>query len=44
MSQETFFGDDSLEGQVKEYAYLKGIVDDAEKRQKTLKEKTICVH
>lgn len=34
-----FLGDDSLEGQVKEYAYLKGVVDEAEKRQKTLKEK-----
>jgi len=34
-----FVGDESLEGQVKEYAFLKGIVDDAEKRQKELKEK-----
>lgn len=33
-----FASDDSLEGQVKEYSYLKGIVDDAEKRQKVLKE------
>ena len=34
-----FTDGESLERQIKEYAYLKGVVDDAEKRQKTLKEK-----